>query len=278
MENKLPFPNFGRISWIIAKRIVGSAIFKYIFYIDISLIILCAIIPVASLGSLLEDQGVIIVQRPLEVSILIAGMVISIYLALYSLVTVSQERDDETVDVLFYGPINPQEYLMGHFLGQWILGIILISIFGCYLLIISLITGLVPTWNLVLSLGAAWFSMTAIISSGILIAVLVRSTKKAIFLFISLIILLVGIQIGFSYYQASIGQELVITKFLAMTIHALNKIAQWLSPYTYFLESINEIRRGEYLNVLIVQLKTILFTFILLNLSIFTMKRRGLHP
>lgn len=267
-----------RIIWILAKRVVTTAIYKYVFYIAISIMVLGMIIPISTLGNIQKTQDVIVAQRPLEVFILIAGVVIAIYLALYSLITISQEFDSGTIEVLFFGPISPQSYLLGNFLGQWSLGAILLTILGVYLLVISQITGLFYSWHIILSLFVSWFSMTAAISSGILFSVLIKNIKKAIILFISIIILFVGIQIGYSYYQLLINQGLESIKIINIIIQGSYQLTEWLSPIFYFFECINRIRHGDYLIVFFILIRAILFASLLLGVSAYSLKSRGVHP
>ncbi len=267
-----------RGSWAISRRIVQAAIFGPSLYIALAIIILGAMIPIRSFQSLLQAQGAATALRPFDVSIIVACILITIYLAFSSLITIAQDREQGTLDVLFFGPIDVESYLIGQFLGQWLQSILLFGAFGLYLVILSRLTGLIASWQVVISLIASLITSSAVISLGMLFAVLVKRTRGAVVTFFVCMAILLGLQIGSTFLLGTSLPVMRNYEFLASLIKGIQWLLSVASPFYYLTNSLDAAAKGDLLRYGLVLAEAVIYTLGFTGMGIFFLSRRGVHP
>ncbi len=271
-------PDRLHVSWAISKRVILAAIYSPTIYIGLAIITFAVIIPLRSFETILNDQGIIVVLLPFDISILIAGILIAIYLALFSLLAISQDRDQGTMVVLFYGPMDPEGYLTGQLVGQWLQSLFIHLVLGLCILILSFTTGLVSSWQLGLSLLASLITSATVISFGIFLGILVRRTRGAILVFTSFIAIIIILQVIPLFLTGLAAQGAASMNFLIKILSGLRIIVRWLSPFSYLFNGLDAASRGDYITYLLALVQAIIYMLVLMLISATVLKRRGIQP
>jgi ABC-type transport system involved in multi-copper enzyme maturation permease subunit len=281
-ENSIPpkirAPGRWRVSWAISKRVIQAAIYSPTIYVGLAIITFAVIIPLRSFETILNDRGAIVVLRPFDLSILVAGILIAIYLAFFSLLAITQDRDQGTMVVLFYGPIDPESYLMGQLVGQWLQSLFIHFVLGLCIIILSLATGLVSSWQLGISLLASLITSATVISFGIFLGILVQKTRGAILLFTSFVAIIIILQVIPLFLTGLAAQGLGSINFLVNILSGLRIIVRWVSPFSYLFNGLDAASRGDYITYLLALIQAIVYMLVLLLISARVLKRRGIQP
>jgi ABC-type transport system involved in multi-copper enzyme maturation permease subunit len=149
-------------------------------YVVTTLVVACAALIIMGYHGSISEDGLLVTGSPLNFPFYLTVIVTGIYLSLAALIAVARERESGTMEVLFYGPVDPASYVAGKLLEN-------LMSFGVMLagyLIVFLILGVVAHFgyynSLLPRIMLACFYATALITVGIGVAVLMGSVRAAV--------------------------------------------------------------------------------------------------
>ncbi len=271
-----------RVANSIQRRVSQSAFLGLGMYATMSLAFLIAAVMVHNDLRFAERNSVFISREPLAFPILITVIVTSIYLAMSTAVLVSREREQGTLETLFFGPVDELAFVLGYFLAQ-------LRVYFGLVLVIILWTNLV-TWvlNLRFSLAITVLSLTSVvatavvISFGLLVAMWGKRTRRTLLFFILVIALILGLQVsdivisGIALATSATANDpiLVIRNVLSLiNLYLVN----WISPFSQLRLLLDALTEGNvwsyfyHLAVLVGQ------TAVLLTAAVWSLKRTGVR-
>ncbi|MEJ2759328.1 MAG: hypothetical protein P8046_12680 [Anaerolineales bacterium] len=228
------------------------------------------------------DTNLLDVQKqPLATPILLSEILISLYLSLTISLNVSREYNNNTIEMLFYGPVDEAAYMLGNFFAQ-------IKVF-VYSLVAILIWMNLSIWLLNLDFRMDMFSMLAasivmcgqLVAFGLLIAAWGGKRRNTLVYFLLIILLVVGIQAG----------DLIVTTLVQIqsptatdpmvvvrnVLSSLNYLTAWVSPYSQLnnaFQAVLDGSAGSFLGTLALMLAEM---GSMLWGSIFLLKKKGVR-
>jgi ABC-type transport system involved in multi-copper enzyme maturation permease subunit len=166
-------------------RLLGMKGFKtqlagWSIYVVTTIMVACAALIIMGYHGSIREDGLLVTGSPLNFPFYLTVIATGIYLSLAALIAAARERESGTLEVLFYGPVDPVSYVAGKLLENlmsfgvmlvgyltvfWILGSV--AHFGYYSFLIPRII-------------LACFYAAALIAVGIGVAVLMNSVRTAI--------------------------------------------------------------------------------------------------
>ncbi len=183
------------------------------------------------------DTNIISVEKqPLMVPILLSVILVSLYLSLVVSLNVSQEYNNNTIEMLLFGPVDEAAYMLGNFLAQ-------IKIFGFTLVAILLWLNF-SIWLLNLDFRSDMFAMLfasifmcgQLVAFGLLIAAWGGKKRNTLVYFLLVILLIGGIQAAdiivstlVQIQQPTATDPLVVVRNV---LSSLSQIIKWVSPYS----------------------------------------------
>lgn len=259
----------------IQRRDLCTTLHGFGLYVTLSTAIAAAVTVLRNCVEPVQDNGLSVLAHPFVVPFFAAAILSSIYMAIVSTTTVAREREQGTLEVLFYGPMDALAYLLGKYLALMSTFALMVIVYVVALLTCALVTNL--SFDLTLPWAAALSVATtsAAVAAGILLSTLNWSVRGAV------LVVLLGIQVGYGRVPGLTGGlargQSGLLLFLQTILGWLNHILEWLSPFACLERGIDALlhsNAGEY--VLVLSLSSV-YTVVALGLAVRTLRRKGVR-
>lgn len=229
------------------------------------------------LGSIKGDD-ILISADPLNYPLFISTIIISFYLALLSAISISREKDQGTLEVLFYGPVSSSSYILGKYIKNILTYFVVVLFFLVYFWGVSLLTNMGFSSRLGKAILTSIFSVSCVISFGLFISSLTKKMRNSIIWLIGVLILFLAVEVGQTILLGlPQGEVSSILTYLSDTLSVVSRGVNWISPFSYLSRGIDAISLDNSflwgLNILY----SIIYSVILLVLSISILKRKGVR-
>lgn len=222
------------------------------------------------------QNGLQALPNPITSPFFTAVFLAATYLGLCSAISISREREQGTLEVLFYGPVDSTSYILGKFTQQLLtFGVVLL--FGVVnFFLVSLFTNLGFSSKFLGLLVLSIFLASSMVSFGIFLSAVAKRTIAGVVLFISLVLFFVVFWGAHGFIMSLSGLKL--TTFLVyarLILDNLNAVIQWISPLSYFLRGMMAVDLGSVKEYAISIVSSTIYTAVLLGLSVVMLERRG---
>jgi len=266
-------------TWLIQRREWRSMIFSWGLYIALSLALLAAILILRNHLNFVGENGLLVVSGAFTLPLFAVIIVSSLFLALSSVTTIARDREQGTMEALFYGPIDAFSYVLGKYLAQVATYLVMVIFYGCCFLFYAGLTNLAFSGGQYLVLLLSVLIASNFIVVGIFFSALSGKVRTALLLFLGLILVFLAIELGRELVIATPlqGSYYNPVQFLQNVLSFLSQITAWLSPFSYLSLGMDAVRRGSagaYLTILLISTA---YTILFLGLSIVTLERKGVR-
>jgi ABC-type transport system involved in multi-copper enzyme maturation permease subunit len=274
-----------RYRWHLARTVqrrdLRATLYGFGLYVTLSAAVAVAATVLRNYVRSVQDGGLYVLANPFALSLFGAVVLSSVYLALVSTTAIARERDQGTLEVLFYSPVDTVAYLLGKWLAQMGVYVLMVVVYLAILWLYALVTNFAFDLSL---LWAALLSVTtasAVVAVGILLSTLNRSVRGALVALLSIVAVFLGVQLGHDYVSdlvtglARTGSHPLL--FLQVVLGWLNRIFNWLSPFAYLERGIDALLRGSAGEYLLLLSLSMLYTAIAFGLAVRTLDRRGVR-
>lgn len=264
---------------LIQRRDLRSMVLGLGIYIVLSLSLLASALILRNYLNFIDESGLLVLSDPFRLPFFIVTLLFSLFLALSSVTTIAREKDQGTLEVLFYGPMDCFSYILGKYLAQissyLVAAAIYVCCFALYAGLTNLIFPLSMTWVIVLSV----LTISAIIAFGMFLSTLTGTARAALLLLLGVVLLFVVIQAGHELLANVSSQDRYYNPilFLKNVFSFLNRVANWLSPFSYLNQGMNAVRRGDGTPYLVMLLVSAIYAVVFLGLSMVTLERKGVR-
>jgi len=227
------------------------------------------------LGSIGEKK-MVITTDPLNFPFLISVYSAALYLAIVSAVSISREKDQGTLEVLFYGPVNASSFLWAKYITNMLLYLVLIAFYILYFAAVSGLTHLAFSWGLLKVILLSFFLVSCIISFSLFISSLTSRTRSSLIWLVGVLLVFLAIQLSYGMLLR-IGEQALSPPllFLREALEIISQGTEWISPFSYLnkgMQSI-DIRRVQVYAILF----SVVYSFIFLFFSVWILERRGVR-
>lgn len=264
---------------VITRRELRANYYSLGLYVAISLAFAVAIVTVSSYLSSVEQNGLMSVKSPLSEPLRYAVFLGAAYLALCSAISITRERDQGTLEVLFYGPVDSVSYVLAKFLEQMITFAVVIAVYLVFFGIVSWLTNLGLGWTFLAQAVLSVLLGSSIIGFGILLSSITKKARTSIILFLSLLALFVvvnlaaGILSGIELSQYTASPVIFARSILSHVRTAIS----WISPFDYLERGVTAIMIGNAAGFIRRMLEALLYTAVLLAASVYFFNRKGVR-
>jgi len=226
----------------------------------------------------IREENIFISSYPLNFPLFVSVVIISFYLVVVSAISISREREQGTLEVLFYGPVSSSSFLLGKYFTDMILYMIILGFSAIYFLGVSLLTNLGFTYLLVKAFLLSIFLASCVISFGLFISSLTGRVRSSIIWLVGILLAFLGLWFLQNMFltfppEAFTSWLLYIRKTLFVTQHIIN----WVSPFSYLSRGMESIRIGSVKPFVLNIVYSIIYTVVLLFLSIYILKAKGVR-
>lgn len=262
----------------IAGRGLKSSLTGYGWYILVLLNSVIAALLIRNYVTAVEEQGILVLSSPLGFPFSIVITVSAFYLAVTASIAVSREKDNGTLEVLFYGPVEAETYVLAKYFEQLCKYLLMLVFYG----VLFTVFGFLTNFNTPSELGPYILASVGlgsnIIAGGLLISTLTNKIRNSILLLIALMSGFLGFHfleiainnLNLSMVSPAFNSSLTIINFIA-------RVVKMFSPFETYSGGIKALALRDFWsalnNILIVPgIYFLVFT----SITIYVFKKKGI--
>lgn len=265
-----------RVIRLVAGRELRSTLYGIGIYIVMALSFVASSYFLNQALWTISQNGVLVVPPPLVGPLFIAVLISSVYLALLSSLSISRERDQGTLEVLFYGPVDSISYVLGKFVEQMLVFGAVLIVDLVFFLILSLVTNLGLNWELLALLVISFFVAASVVAFGIFLSSVTKSSRASVVLFVALMVALIGFSYGYQYLMNLPDKDLSTGLiYLRQAADILSRGINWLSPVGYLNRGATAVALQSPTGYLVAVGEALVYALVLLAGSVFFFNRKG---
>lgn len=230
-----------------------------------------------TLGNIAQD-GAVSSSNPIGVPFFVSVGFAAAYLGLCSAISISRERDQGTLEVLFYGPVDSVSYVAGKYMQQIMAFLLVLAFSVINFVAISMVTHLAFNerfiWILVLSI----FLNSCMVSFGIFLSALTRRMIISIILFIGLVLFFIAFWMAYSYVISLSATDLnTLMVYVRIALDKSNAVIQWISPIAYYQRGAEAVGIGSLNGFLTSVIASIIYSGVLLWAAVALFNKKGVR-
>lgn len=223
--------------------------------------------------------GIAVSEDPLEYPMYLTTTILALYLALSASMSVPREREQGTLEVLFYGPIDSTAYVVARYIERMLLFIASLASALAYFLAISSLAGLelgLRFWGTALSSGLL---ASYVIAFGLFISTLSRSVRTSAIAFLLVNAILLAVRVASTVLTGTANTSLSDAMVYVKTgVVLVDNALRWVSPFSYAAWLTDSIELANTPMVVAVATAGVLYALIFIWLSTRTLRARGVRP
>ena len=226
----------------------------------------------------LKENDILISSDPLNFPLMVSLIVVSLYLAIFSTVSVSREKDQGTLEVLFYGPVSCGSFLLAKYLSDMLIFLFVIGFLILYFLALTVLTNLGLSRNLVEAIIFSIFSASCVISFSMFISSFTSKIRSSIIWLVTILFILLALEVSHSmllrFPEESLSDLLI---YLRDGLRIAIMGTEWVSPFSILMKGMESISLGNHGLYALNVLHAVVYTFLFLILSVVVMERKGVR-
>jgi len=199
-----------------------------------------------------EHDGLLVLAEPFGLPVYLGTLLLSVFQAVSAAITVARDREQGAIELLFYGPVSSQTYMVAKLGAHIVLYLWLTVLVGVCDLLFMAVTGLrvggTVVWAVILSVGTA----AAAISLALAVAAVIRRLRAVVLAVLGLTTLSIGLQVVVEVLARVPTSEFHVSPVQVMRVTALtlSAVTGWVLPFAYFNRGLSALLRGDALSYL----------------------------
>lgn len=267
------------VAKVTAKREFKSTLYGIGLYLTLCLIFVSAsfFFVRGTLRSMI-DSGVVSSSNPVMGPLFIAVGLAAIYLGLCSSLAISRDRDQGTLETLFYGPVDPSSYIIGKYIHQLATHVVVLVFALVNFYLLSHVTHMGFSADMVGILVLSIFLTSSMVSFGIFLSVSTRRMMVSLILFLALVLFFLGFTAVHTWIMNVPGQNLAGAMiYVRIVLDRLNDVVKWVSPVAYFERGMAAVSTASPSQYFLSVVQSVVYSVVLLYASIWIFRRKGVR-
>lgn len=233
----------------VGRRALISSLYSPGIYVVTSLALLAASTLVLNNLAFLDENGLLVLTRPFFLPAFVCTLLLSLYLALHATLQLVREREQCTLKVLFFGPVDGISYLLGRLWSQLLLFAMAAGLVLLWALGLGWLTNLLVQVDLLGVLGLGLLANGAVVAFGLFVGVWGRTARTALVVFALVVLLALLVQFGDQALlqlasQTQSNRQDPFT-FLRGALEVLKGLLLWLSPFAQMSRGMDAVLVGD---------------------------------
>jgi ABC-type transport system involved in multi-copper enzyme maturation permease subunit len=264
--------------WVIARRDLLSMLYGPGIYLVVALGMLATLPALAGYLDAVDRNRMLILADAYTLPFFVAATIGMLFLALASVATVARERDQGTLEVLFYGPVDVRAYVLAKHLAHVLAYLPIVLGLAALMLAYAGMTGLRLPQAFVLELLLSAFTAAAVAALGVCLSTLARSVRTGIALLGALTAVFLAVRVGSELLS---GLTMTNTAgpllLLRNVVVAIDAVAGYVSPFGLFQSGVDGLVRQDLVAYLASIVLACLQGVVLLIVAVRLLARRGVR-
>jgi ABC-type transport system involved in multi-copper enzyme maturation permease subunit len=247
-------------------------------YIVVALGVLAALPVVAGYLDAVQRSGILVLADAFTLPFFVAATLATLFLALAAIATIARERDQGTLEVLFYGPVDDVSYILSKHLALVIAYVPMALVLGLMFVAYAQMTGLRLPSVFPMELLLSFFTAIAVTALGVCLATIARSVRAGIALLAAVVGLFLAIRLGSDLLSGlQITNNFNSLLFLRDLVVSLDTAVGYLSPFSVFQSGVEAAVRSDAGGYVLAIVISCLQAAVLLEVAIQLLAWRGVR-
>jgi len=263
---------------VLMKRELISSLYGLGIYIAIFISFLSSSFILKNYLDSIREDNISISSDPLNYPLFISVIIISFYLAILSAISISRERDQGTLEVLFYGPVSCPSYVLAKYFKDLLLYLVVVGFLFVYFWGVSVLTNLGLSYGLVQAAFLSIFSVSCAITFGLFISSFTNRVRSSILYLVGIFLAFLAVQLSHTILlgmpEENMPSALI---YLGNTLSIISKGVEWVSPFSYLSRGMDAISLGNPWLYTMNIIYCVIYSAILLVLSTLVLERKGVR-
>ncbi len=233
----------------IGQRALISSLYSPGVYAVTALGLVAASTLVLNNLAFLDENGLLVLTRPFFLPVFVCTLLLSLYLALHATLQLVREREQGTLKVLFFGPVDGVSYLLGRLWSQSLLFAMAAGLMLLWAIGLGWMTNLLVQADVLGVLVLGLLANGAVVAFGLLVGGWGRTARTALVLFLLALLLVLVAQFGAPVVEQLASQTPANRQnsllFLRGALEGLNALLLWLSPFAQMSRGMDALLVGD---------------------------------
>ncbi len=247
-------------------------------YVTMSLGMLVTTVVVRGHLDALVRNNILVVADAFSLPFFVAATLAMLFLALSSAAMVAREREQGTLETLFYGPVDPTTYVLAKHLAHLAVYLPIALLIGLLFTSVAVMTGLHLNGSFALELLLSVATTAAVVALGLLLSTLTRSVRTAFALFAALTTLFLAVRFGSDLLSGvRVANNYSPLLFARDGAIWLDRLLGLVSPFTALENGVDAVVRGDPLAYVGALTLSLVHCAVLLAAAVWVLQRRGVR-
>lgn len=199
-----------------------------------------------------------------------------LYIGINSVTTIAKEKQEKTIELLFYSPINEFSFIAGKFFGKISTYLLILLLSAIFFILLSLVFSISVSSDFLKVAVLSIFLISCVIAGGLFLSTLSSNVTTSIFLLIGFTILLMIIEGigGILNFLPSDPASLIGT--IKNLLSNILLLTHYISPFSYYNMGAEAIGKNDNMQLFLSMLYSIAYSLIFLMISIIILLKRGI--
>ena len=202
----------------------------------------------------------------------------AIYITLSASLSISRERDQGTLEVLFYGPVDSLSFVIAKFVEQLLSFGVVLLFYIAYFVVMSAISKFALGVGFLKMIILSLFLAGCMASFGMFLSSMTRKVKTSVILFLVFFITFLAFpmihQFVMVQYTSTMKGAVSVARHVTST---LNFLVSWISPFAYLGRGTTAIILGSTSELIKSLFFSLIYTVVFLTASIVIFNRKGVR-
>lgn len=263
---------------VLQARDVRAILFSPGLYVALALGAAAAAFIVSNNLDAIATNHILILSDAFSAPFFASATIAMFFLALSSVASVVREKDQGTLEVLFYGPVDHAAYVLAKHGAQVVAYVGMSLSLGALFLAYAGITGLRIGTDFAFEVFLSVFTAAAVAAFGLFLSTATRSVRSAYALFLAVTVAFLALHFGAQLLSgvrlANNFSPLLFARDLTL---ALDAVLSYVSPYAVFENGVDAVVRQSFLDYVVALLLSCVHVVVLLAGAIYLLQRKGVR-
>ncbi|OQX19196.1 MAG: hypothetical protein BWK75_05915 [Candidatus Altiarchaeales archaeon A3] len=270
---------------VIGKKDFTETFKSFGVYILIFIIFLFSFIGLYILSEVGKDEKVnILYGVGAETSVIVNGLfmftvvlVSFLYIGISSVTTIAKEKQERTIELLFYSPVDEFSFIAGKFLGKILTYLLILLLSAIFFILVCLAFSIQINIIDILKVAVlSIFLISCVIAGGLFLSALSSNVTTSIFVLIGVTIILTIIEVIGSILNFLPSDPTSLIGILKDGVSNILSLSQYISPFSYYGIGADAIGKNDNTQLFLSMLYSTAYSLIFLMLSIIVLMKRGI--
>ena len=281
LSSKNKINRSSHLDWLTIRLIIGQSIrsvnIGWGVYILWGLGMGIVMILLRNTLNVIDTGYATVLFEPMIYPLITISVLVGLFVSFQVGLSIARERELGTLETLFYGPINYQEYIMGKVLGYSSVYVFVLLAYLLGFALLSTLSHLRFSPFLLLIAFHSLFVSFGLVGLGALTAALVRSVRGALLLLAGLFSLMLGLPFVAGLLTGIVSnREFLELIFLRDTLEFMARFISFLSPVAYLLNGTDAIIRQSHVEYILYFGGALIFGLVVSFLAAQLLRQKGI--